>query len=159
MNNSMDALEQTILRNIQGGLPLTRTPYQDLSLAAGIDVNQLLDVLRRWKQENKIRRHGAIVNHFKMGRGSGAMVVWQVPADRADQVGGLFASFPAVSHAYLRPMCPQWPYNLYTMVHAADATELETTIEAMRDKSGIDVFCKLKTVRELKKVAPTYIIE
>ena len=90
---------------------------------------------------------------------SGAMVVWHVSDDRIEEVGRLFASFPAISHVYSRPPREQWPYNLYTMIHADDETQLETTIEAMRHKSGIDVFRKLKTLRELKKVAPTYINE
>lgn len=86
------------------------------------------------------------------------MVVWDVPEDRVDDIGTLFASMSKVSHAYLRPSSEQWPYNLYTMVHASDNTELEMTLATMSAESGITEFCALKTVRELKKVPPTYII-
>lgn len=156
---ALSILERKILSAVQYGLPMTRSPYLDIADKIGIPVTQLLETLGQWKAEGKIRRAGAIVNHFQMGHGVGAMVVWNVPQARTDEVGGLFASFPKVSHAYLRPSSKQWPYNLYTMAHASDSGELEITIEAMSTKSGIKEFRVLKTVRELKKVPPTYILE
>lgn len=159
MKTQLTTLERKILGAIQFGLPLSRTPYQELAETIGISTDQLLEILRQWKTEGKIRRLGAIVNHFRMGHGVGAMVVWNVPESRIDQVGELFASFPRVSHAYERPSGEQWPYNLYTMVHAADESELAATIETMRVRSGVEAYRALKTVRELKKVPPTYIVE
>jgi DNA-binding Lrp family transcriptional regulator len=159
MKITLTALERKILSAIQYGMPLSRTPYRDFSQAIGIPLEQLLTTLRQWKAQGKIRRVGAIVSHFQMGQGIGAMVVWKVPENRIDSVGELFASFAAVSHAYQRPSTAQWPYNLYTMVHACDERELSETIEAMSRKSGILEFRALKTVRELKKVPPTYIVE
>ena len=156
---TLSDLEQNILSAIQHGMPLSQTPYQDLAKAVGIPVGQLFQILRQWRAEGKIRRVGAVVNHFQMGHGVGAMVVWSVSESRINQVGELFASLPKVSHAYLRPSNEQWPYNLYTMVHASDGSELKMTIETMSRKSGIKEFRELKTVRELKKVPPTYIVE
>lgn len=159
MKTTLNAVEYKILGAIQNGMPLSRTPYEDLSRDIGIPVEELLQTLQQWKAEKKIRRLGAIVNHFQMGHGVGAMVVWQVPEDETDRIGKLFASVPKVSHAYLRPSNEQWPYNLYTMVHASDEDELTTTIEAMSRESGIVNYRALRTERELKKVPPTYIIE
>lgn len=151
--------EQNLLRTIQGGLPLSRTPYHDLADTLRISVDELLTVLRQWKASGRIRRVGAIVNHFRVGWGNGAMVVWSIPADRLDRVGQLFASFPNVSHVYQRPPRKQWPYNLYTMVHAGDDEELEKCIRTMSRRSRLTEFRTLKTVKELKKVQPTYIVE
>ncbi|MHC5088549.1 MAG: Lrp/AsnC family transcriptional regulator, partial [Planctomycetota bacterium] len=53
----------------------------------------------------------------------------------------------------------QWPYNLYTMVHATSKKELTETIRTMSQKSGIAEYRALRTIKELKKVPPTYIIE
>lgn len=159
MKTTLNDLERKILAAIQGGIPISRSPYQDISKNIGIPVDLLLATLRQWKVEGKIRRLGAIVNHFQMGHGFGAMVAWNVPDDRINQVGQLFASFSKVSHAYQRLSNDQWPYNLYTMVHACDNCELETTLNTMSAESGITEFRALKTARELKKVPPTYIIE
>lgn len=155
----LDNLEKKILSAVQYGIPISLTPYQDLADKIGITSEQLLGILRNWRADKKIRRLGAIVNHFRMGHGVGAMVVWSVPDERVQHVGELFASFPKVSHAYQRPSREQWPYNLYTMVHAASKEELEQTIRTMSQQSGVAEYRDLKTVRELKKVPPTYIIE
>lgn len=154
---TLNNIERKILRAVQYGLPMSQTPYQDVAEQIGITAEQLLDILTRWKAEGKIRRLGAIVNHFRMGRGTGAMVVWNVEDDKIEQVGLLFASSPKVSHAYRRPSSQQWPYSLYTMVHAANTDDLEKTIQAMSSQSGVTDFRALKTVKELKKVPPTYI--
>lgn len=156
---NLNKLEYKILAAVQHGMPMSRTPYQDLADTIGIDPEQLLETIRQWQSEKKIRRGGAIVNHFQIGHGTGAMVVWQVPAERIDEVGECFASFDKVSHAYQRLAKVNWPYTIYTMVHAVDPVDLEQTTQNMTQKSGITEFRILKTVRELKKVPPTYIIE
>ena len=159
MKMALSDLEKKVLSAIQHGMPMSAQPYQDLADKIGITTEQLLGMLRDWKADKRIRRLGAIVNHFQMGHGVGAMVVWSVPDERVQQVGELFASFPKVSHAYQRPYKKQWPYNLYTMVHATSTDELEQTIRDMSRQSGVTEFHALKTVRELKKVPPTYIVE
>ena len=157
-NHDLSESERRVLGVIQHGMPMSLSPYRDLADRAGISAEQLLSTLREWKADGKIRRLGAIVNHFQMGHGTGAMVVWNVPEDRADEVGTLFAAFAKVSHAYRRPVKQDWPYNVYTMVHAGSADELEQTLDDMSRQSGITEFRALKTVRELKKVPPTYMI-
>jgi DNA-binding Lrp family transcriptional regulator len=159
MKMKLSVIEKKILSAIQHGMPMSLSPYQDLADKIEITSEQLLGVLRDWKEDKRIRRLGAIVNHFRMGHGIGAMVVWSVSDEEVQQVGKLFSSFTKVSHAYQRPSKNQWPYNLYTMVHATSKEELEMTIRTMSQKSGVADFRDLKTVRELKKVPPTYIIE
>lgn len=159
MKRNLSDLERRVLGAVQHGMPMSLSPYQDLADAVGIPCEHLLDILRRWKAEGKIRRLGAIVNHFQMGHGTGAMVVWNVPEDRANEVGALFASFDKVSHAYRRPSKKHWPYNVYTMVHAGSDAELERTVKTMSEQSGLTEFRELKTVKELKKTPPVYITE
>lgn len=158
MKKALSSLECDILRAVQYGMPISQSPYRDIASKIGISTKELLEKLREWKADKKIRRLGAIVNHFQMGHGVGAMVVWNVPKGEVDRVGDFFATIPKVSHAYLRPSNEQWPYNLYTMVHASSDEELQETVMAMSLESGITEFRQLKTVRELKKVPPTYII-
>ena len=159
MKNTLNDTDRKILAAIQHGMPNSLTPYKDLADEIGMTTEDLLENLRNWQETRKIRRLGAIVNHFKLGRGTGAMVVWDVPEEDIEKIGELFASFPDVSHAYQRPTSKAWPYSLYTMVHASSVEELESTLQKMSDSSGITNFSVLKTVRELKKVPPTYIVK
>lgn len=159
MKNHMSDIERRILGVLQQGLPKSRTPYKDMALQIGIENTELLEVLKNWKKQGKLRRVGAIVNHFKIGLDSGAMVVWQVESERISEVGQLLADFKEVSHAYERLSSESWPYNLYTMVHGKDAEELQQVVRRMSKVCGVSNYRILVTEKELKKVPPTYITE
>jgi DNA-binding Lrp family transcriptional regulator len=124
---------------------------------AGIDTKQLLAVLDNWKREGKLRRIGAIVDHFKVGLSAGAMVAWRVEPELIEQVGTTLAGFKEVTHAYERKIAENWPYNLYTMVHGADIQEVEQIVERMSQAAGVSDYRILTTKKELKKVPPTYV--
>lgn len=152
-------IEYKLLAEIQHGLPRTSTPYADVAERIGVNVDQVLYILKKWKDDGRIRRVGAIVNHFKIGLEGGSMVVWKASEDKIEEIGKLLASFPEVSHAYERPSSERWPYNLYTMVHGPDTESVNATVKKMSEASGIDNYRQLETEKELKKVPPTYIIE
>ena len=157
MNDRMSSIERRVLAVLQEGLPMSQTPYKDMAQRIGIETSELLGVLKDWKENGKIRRIGAIVNHFRVGLPAGAMVVWQVEAERADEVGQIFAGVEEVSHAYERRTYDNWPYNLYTMVHGKSEEDVQRVVERMSKASGVSNYRMLITEKELKKVPPTYI--
>lgn len=157
MANSRSDVEERILAALQGGLPRSRTPFCDMARWIGISTEELLAVLDCWSKDGTIRRLGAIVNHFEVGLGDGAMVVWKVEPDRVAQVGGILAGFKEVSHAYERETPPGWPYNLYTMVHETTPGGLRRTVERMSKAAEVSEYVILPTVRELKKAPPRYV--
>jgi DNA-binding Lrp family transcriptional regulator len=130
-----------------------------MARSIGISTEELLKTLRRWRDQKKLRRIGAIVNHFRVGMGGGAMVVWQVPPERIVEVGQQLARFSEVSHAYQRPARPHWPFTLYTMVHAPDGEIPHDLVRRMSETCGIEQYKLLVTEKELKKVAPTYVVD
>jgi len=157
MKAHLSSVERRILTVLQEGFPNSQNPYKDMARKAGIGTKELLAVLKNWQRQGKLRRIGAIVNHFEAGLGAGAMVVWQVEPERIDEVGQVLAGFEEVSHAYERKISKNWPYNVYTMVHGASATEVQQVIQRMSQACGISNYRILITERELKKVSPTYI--
>ena len=159
MGNCLSDNERKVLCAIQHGLPRSLTPYKDMAAEIGTQTEDLLGILKQWQRNGKLRRIGAIVDHFKIGLGTGAMVVWKVESERVDEVGRIFAEQKAVSHAYERGITENWPWNIYTMVHAKNYDQLNQVIEQMSNQSGITEYCVLATEKELKKTPPTYIGE
>ena len=159
MAKQMSGIERRILAVLQEGLPISRSPYTDMAARIGIDEQQLLSVLEDWKRDGRLRRIGAIVNHFKVGLVAGAMVAWRVQPQRVEQVGELLAGFEQVSHAYERRTAQGWPYNLYTMVHGKSVEYVRGVVERMSRACGVTDYRILVTQKELKKVPPTYIID
>ena len=159
MDNKISDIERRVLAVIQKGISLCQCPYEEMAEKAGIDTEVFLEVLKNWQRDGRIRRIGAVVNHFKVGLGSSAMVVWAVEPQRTGQVGEILAAFDEVSHVYERDFNETWPYNLYTMIHAEDESKIKQIIEQMSHACGIENYRILKTVRELKKVPPIYVID
>ena len=155
----MSSIEQKILAVLQQGLPRSQRPYRDMAQEIGIDTGQLLEILKAWKRQGKLRRIGAIVNHFKVGLGAGAMVAWQVGPERVKEVGEILAKFEEVSHAYERHIGKNWPYSVYTMVHGKSVQDVRQVVRRMSQKCGISDYRILITEKELKKVPPTYIMQ
>lgn len=157
MKYHISDIEKRVLTVLQEGFPRSESPYKDMAGQAWIETKQLLAVLENWKRDGKLRRIGAILDHFKVGLSGGAMVVWQVEEERVEKVGEKLAGFGEVSHAYERNTVENWPYNLYTMVHGANFEEVEKTVARMRQACGVSNYSILVTEKELKKVPPTYI--
>ena len=87
------------------------------------------------------------------------MVAWKVHEDRIEAVGKMMAGFKQVSHCYRRNPTSDWPYNLYTMIHAKDEASCRETARKMSEKSGVDNFTLLFSHRELKKTSMHYFSE
>jgi DNA-binding Lrp family transcriptional regulator len=79
------------------------------------------------------------------------MVVWNCPPDRIDRIGSILASYPEVSHCYSRPAYPEWPYNLYAMIHGRSPQECEAIAGRLADATGLDNFRILFSTKEFKK--------
>ena len=157
MKDRISSVERKILAVLQDGLPKSQSPYEDTARQTGIATEELLAVLRKWRRQGKLRRIGAIANHFKVGLGAGAMVVWQVEPERIEEVSRILAGFEEVSHVYERHIGKNWPYNIYSMVHEAGQEKLQQAIEMMAKTVGVSKYRVLETRKELKKVGPTYI--
>jgi DNA-binding Lrp family transcriptional regulator len=157
VNVHISDIESKILAVLQAGLPKSASPYKDMAQRAGIDTRQLLAILEDWKRQGKLRRIGAIVNHFNLGLDAGAMVVWQVDPAHIEKAGKTLAQFKEVSHAYERKTTKNWPYNIYSMVHGTSFESLQQTIRLMSEACNVSIYRVLITEKELKKVPPTYV--
>ena len=88
-----------------------------------------------------------------------AMAAWQVDEKRAVEVGEKMASFKEVSHCYRRNPTDQWPYNLYTMVHAKDVASCKDIVRKISKKTSITDYTILFSRKELKKTSMEYFPE
>ena len=151
-------LEKKIVKAIQGDLPITPTPYREIAEKLAIPEELLLDTLKRLCDRGVIRRFGATLRHQKSGFRANAMVAWRVEEERADQVGKIFAAFKEVSHCYHRKKTKDWPYNLYTMVHASSEANCRKTASRMAEKAAVAEYELLFSREELKKTSMQYFV-
>jgi DNA-binding Lrp family transcriptional regulator len=150
--------ELDLVLEIQGGLPITETPYADVADAIGADTEWVVRTIKRFNQEGKVRRVGAIPNHYSLGYSENGMTVWDVPDDVIDEVGPAIAEFDFVTHCYERPRHEGvWPYNFFAMTHGRSEAESEQRIQQVHDRMtdywdvGEDDWDTLFSTRILKK--------
>src|SRR5205085_5080273 len=102
-----------------------------------VDADELLAIARGLHKRGQIRRFCTSVQPRKAGFSASAMGVWIVPSGDADQYAARMVQNRAVSHCYLRPTYEDWPYNLYTTIHARSVEECESLINDLATDAGL----------------------
>ena len=149
-------LEKKIISLIQGNIAITQHPYLEIAEKLGISEEVLLNTLKDLCKRGVMRRFGVTIRHQKSGFKANAMTAWKVEEDRIDEVGKKMASFKEVSHCYRRNPSDEWPYNLYTMIHARDEESCHQTAHRMSEAALVDTYKLLFSRRELKKTSMKY---
>lgn len=125
-----DELDRRIVRATQAGLPLVARPYAAVAEAVGCDEAEVRARLAAMLADGRLRRIGAVPNHYALGYTANGMSVWNVRDASIDAVGEAVGALPFVTHCYRRPRrLPDWPYNLFAMVHAASREAAQARVE------------------------------
>jgi len=127
----LDETDRRIIRETQAGLPLVPRPYHAIAEKLKLTPNELMARMADMLEFGVIRRIGVVPNHYKLGYVANGMTVWDVADEQVDQLGEQVGALASVSHCYRRPRHPpDWPYNLFAMVHGRTRDEVER--EAVR---------------------------
>jgi len=152
----LSELEKKIIASIQEDMTVTERPYLNIARDLGISEDELLEKLKDLCRRGVIRRFGATLRHQRTGFTANAMVAWRVDEDRIEAVGQKLAAFQQVSHCYRRNPSRDWPYNLYTMVHANDEQACRKIARKMSQAVSVDDYSLLFSREELKKTSMVY---
>ncbi|MCW8901160.1 MAG: AsnC family transcriptional regulator [Gammaproteobacteria bacterium] len=135
----LDDIDRKIVDITQSGLPLVSRPYNDIALRLGIEVSDVIARMKSMQDSGVIRRIAAVPNHYALGYKANGMTVWDVPDDRIHELGEKVGQLDFVSHCYQRPrFLPEWPYNLFAMVHAHDRAEASLLVKKIAELIGED---------------------
>ncbi|MBI5108216.1 MAG: Lrp/AsnC family transcriptional regulator [Rhodocyclales bacterium] len=125
----LDALDRRLIVATQGGLPRVPRPYDVIGAGLGIAGDEVIARLRHMLDTGVIRRIGAVPNHYAIGYTANGMSVWDVADERIDELGATVGALAFVTHCYRRPRrLPDWPYNLFAMVHSQNRGEVTARV-------------------------------
>jgi DNA-binding Lrp family transcriptional regulator len=147
------------IRELQRDLPIEPRPFLAEAEALGITEAELFAKADELQRRKKMRRFASILHHRKAGYKANPMAVWNVPLERATEVGQIMASYAAVSHCYRRPIYPDWKYSHYTMIHGRNAPDCRAIAEAISQETGIEDYLLLFSTKEYKKTRVEYFTE
>ena len=121
MESPADDLDRRLIIATQAGLPLVARPYDVLAAGLGVSAEEVRARLAAMLASGRIRRIGAVPNHYALGYTANGMSVWDVDDARIVELGEAVGRLDFVTHCYERPRAlPDWPYNLFAMVHGRD---------------------------------------
>lgn len=133
----IDNIDRDIIRVTQQGLPLVHEPYQAIAAQLGISTQQVIERMQAMTDSGIIRRTGLVPNHYKLGYTANGMSVWNVPEELISEIGMSIGALDFVSHCYQRPrFLPEWPYNLFAMVHGRSKDEVRNKVEIIAQLLG-----------------------
>jgi DNA-binding Lrp family transcriptional regulator len=129
--------DRELIAATQGGLPLVSRPYEAVGAVLGVSGEAVRQRLAEMLDEGLVRRIGAVPNHYRLGFTANGMSVWDVDDAAVDRLGAMVGALPGVSHCYRRPRhLPDWPYNLFAMLHGRSREEVEQEAAAIADLLG-----------------------
>ena len=150
----MDELDRRIVLATQSGLPLEVKPYHRVAQELDVEPALVMERIQAMQDDGRIRRIGAVPNHYRLGYIANGMSVWDVADEDIGEIGRQVGELDIVSHCYRRPRHPpEWPYNLFAMVHGHDAQEVRDKVQQIARLLGDRVrsYDVLFSTRILKK--------
>ena len=149
-------VDKRMIRVLQQHLPVEARPFDSWAEQGGVTVEELLAAAAHYCDVGVMRRFSAVLRHREIGVSANAMGVWVVPPEQHDAFGELAAQNPSVSHCYLRPSYPDWPYSIFTMVHGKTRDDCEAALAAISLATRVTEYASLYSTEEFKKVRVQY---
>ena len=152
--NMLNETDLAIMRATQSGLPLTSRPYHQIAEQLGLTAEVVMTRIAVMQKQGIIRRIGAVPNHYKLGYRYNGMTVWNVTDRIIDELGQKVGQLEFVSHCYHRPRhLPEWPYNLFAMVHGKSQEDVDKQIQQIAgllgdSNKGCDVLYSTKILKK-----------
>lgn len=120
-----------LLEEAQRDFPVAERPYQVLADRLGATEQQVLDTFEELVASGVVRELSAFFDPRALGYES-TLACMSVPDDRVEEVAGLLATMPEITHNYLREGDP----NLWFTVIARSRAEVAAILRAIEDAAG-----------------------
>lgn len=136
----LDDIDRQIVNELQGGVPLSHTPYTECAARLGLSEADLLGRLRALLARGALTRFGPLFNIDRMG-GRFCLCAMEVPLARWDEVVAKVNAFPEVAHNYQR----EHAFNMWFVLAVEKPDGIAATCAAIERETGLAVHAFPKT--------------
>ena len=151
--------DKKFIRELQKDMEIVDRPFQKAAENLDMTEDQVFEKLHYYEEIGVMRRYAAILRHREAGFTANGMIGWKVPKERISTVGNKLGAFPQVSHCYERPVYPDWPYNVFSMIHCKSFDEAGEVAGQIQKQINVDEYKILFSSREFKKTRVEYFVE
>lgn len=134
----MNAEDRALIKAVESGLPIVNRPYEAIAKQLGTSEDDVITRLQHLMDIGAIKRYGIVVRHKELGYTANGMVVWDIPDDKVKELGICIGKYSCVTLSYRRPRhLPDWPYNLFTMVHGSSREEVTQKVNEIIEQCNL----------------------
>lgn len=130
----MDELDRAIVDLLQDGLEVCERPFAAPAAALGIEEADLVERLRRLREDDALTRFGPMYDAERLG-GAVTLAAMQVPEERYDAVAAEVNAFPEVAHNYER----EHALNMWFVLATETPEEIPGVVDAIAAQTGCTV--------------------
>lgn len=130
----LDATDRAIVNALQGGFPISDTPYADAAEPLGLTEAELIARLGRLLDDGALSRFGPMYNADRMGGGN-VLAAMKVAPNDFERVAGQVNAFDEVAHNYAR----EHVLNMWFVIAAEDAGRIPNVLAEIEDATGYRV--------------------
>ena len=141
----MDDIDRAIINEIQSDFPIESRPFKALGKRLKLSEDEILDRVKRLKEDGVIRRIGGNFNSKKLNFKS-TLCAAKVPEEKIDEFVKAVNRYPGVTHNYLR----NHEYNIWFTFIAENMDIIDTAIEEISMLTGVTEIRNLPAVRMFK---------
>lgn len=131
----MDNIDRKIINSLQGGFPISDSPYRIVAEQLELSEEELLERLESLLENQILTRFGPMYDIQKLG-GSFSLCAIRVPSERFDEVTEIVNSFSEVAHNYER----DHEFNMWYVLATESAEQIDLTNQAIELQTGLRVY-------------------
>ncbi len=140
--------EKKLIYLLQKSFPLTSRPFDEIAKHLQTEEKLVLEVLRSWQKNGKLRQISAIFNPPALGHSS-SLFAFKVPEKNLKKAESVINAHPGVSHNYLR----NHTYNFWFTLVVPPGMDLLKEAEYLLKESGAEDFLYLPIIKVFKIAA------
>ena len=141
----MDDIDRAIINEIQSDFPITERPFQELATRLRLSEDEILERVKRLKEEGVIRRIGGNFNSKKLNFTS-TLCAARVPEQKLAKFVEAVNRYPGVTHNYLR----NHDYNVWFTFIAENMAYIDNALNEITTATGVGEIRNLPAVRMFK---------
>jgi len=147
--------DRAIIRAMQGDTEARPDYFAAMAESLGMKEWDLLATLELWRRRGRLKRIGLLLAHRNAGWTANGMCCWRIEGDTTE-AGRALAACDEVTHCYERPEAPNFPFNLFAMIHTRSPEEASATFARLEETCGLSSGTMLVSTREYKKTSMTF---
>lgn len=135
----LDPMDRDVINRLQGGFPLSDTPFADVAADLGVGEGELIARLERLLEGGVLSRFGPMYNADRLG-GQNVLAAMTVPEDAFDDIADIVNMFDEVAHNYARDHA----LNMWFVVAAETPERADEVIGEITAATGCPVIAMPK---------------